>query len=110
MLLEPKHQFVRLGFGMHSQDTGQGTEFADPLSGTLHKAPAVDGLGIGPEICIAVQCHEAEEMERAVIAEFPVVVEVPEPFLQNTHFGKAGKLAFLGALHFGTSLFDDCLV
>ena len=48
-------------------------------------------------------------MERAVIAEFPVVVEVPEPFLQNTHFGKAGKLAFLGALHFGTSFSDDCL-
>ena len=48
-------------------------------------------------------------MERAVIAEFPVVVEVPEPFLQNTHFGKAGQLAFLGALHFGTSFSDDCL-
>ena len=46
-------------------------------------------------------------MERAVIAEFPVVVEVPEPFLQNTHFGKAGKLAFWGALHFGTSFSDD---
>ena len=69
------------------------------MAGTLQEPPAVDGLRVGPEISIAVKSHKAKQVERAIIAEFLVIVEVPEPSLQNTNFWKTAQLAALSALH-----------
>ncbi len=49
----------------------------------------------------------AKQVERAIIAEFLVIVEVPEPILQDPHFRKAHELTFLCALHQGTSFYNN---
>ena len=69
------------------------------MARTLQEPPAVDGLRVGSEIRLAEQSHKAKQEERAIVAEFLVIVEVPEPSLQNTNFRKTAQLAVLSALH-----------